>query len=337
MKEDSFGRKVMNYMYVSICRTVNKLPFSGRHWLEQVTMGVAEYALKEHAHKMELTSTRPADICRSYMKLLDQEEFLDAERYRFKESGADEVIVSIDTNKCVYREYSFHAREEGLPFYCVRLATLQAVLKWVLKKDFSASVDIDWEKGVCNGRLFLTTQPKTEIVTRDGDLLKLADRRATLLPLETYASLLMSVKEHAPHALKHVLYDAGYQSGYYLASKAKAIYPVVEECLQLLLEEITNEGLGRVELISINLETGRASLRCYNSFQVAVAEEYGSLYRTPQVSCDFLRGIIAAYLTVLLGEKIVCEEMSCQAVEGDYCEFLALPFPKEYGGEEIHQ
>jgi predicted hydrocarbon binding protein len=182
--------------------------------------------------------------------------------------------------------------------------------------------------------LFPSTRPTEEIVTREEHILKVAGRRAILLPQETYSSLFMSIKEHAPHAIKHVLYDAGYRSALSLAGRTKTFYPDPEECLQLLLEVIKNDGLGNVELVSFNLTRGRARIRCYDSFQVSVENEYGSLYRSPQVTCDLFRGIFAAYFSVLLEQEIICEEMRCQAVEGDYCEFLIMPLPKKLWEEE---
>ena len=119
-----------------------------------------------------------------------------------------------------------------------------------------------------------------------------------------------------------------------LARKTRNFYPDTEECLQLLLEVIKNDGLGNVELVSFNLTQGRAKIRCYDSFQVTVANEYGRLYRSPQVTCDLLRGIFAAYFSVLLDKEIICEEMCCQSVKGNYCEFLTMPLPKNLWKEE---
>jgi predicted hydrocarbon binding protein len=144
----------------------------------------------------------------------------------------------------------------------------------------------------------------------------------------------MSIKEHAPHALKHVLYDAGFRSALNLARKTRVDYPNIEECSQLLLEVIKNDGLGNAELISFNQSEGRARIICYDSFQVSVTNEYGNLYRSPQVTCDLLRGIFAAYFSVLLDREVICEEMSCQSVKGSYCEFLTMPLPKNLWEEE---
>ncbi len=332
MKASEFSRKLINFMQMSMCKTMKQLPFSGSHWLEQFMIYTAQYVLDERLDEIQFASKKPAEACRTFLNFMDNEGFLKAGDYRLEDSG-DSVLVQVERSNCVYRDYCMRAPKEGLPLYCARLSSFQAVLRHVLGKDYSTSMETD-ERGVCRGMLFPATRPKEEIVTREGHLLKVAGRRAILLPQETYASLFMSIKEHAPHALKHVLYDAGFRSALNLARKTRVLYPDSEECLQLLLEVIKNDGLGNVELVSFNQAQGRAQIRCYDSFQVSVTNEYGSFYRSPQVTCDLLRGIFAAYFSVLLDKEIICEEMCCQSVEGNYCEFLTMPLPKNLWEEE---
>ncbi|NLI14278.1 V4R domain-containing protein [Pelotomaculum propionicicum] len=332
MKVNEFTRRLINYMQMSMCKTMKQLPFSGSHWLEQFMMSTAQYVLDERLDELHFDSKKPSEACRTFLNLMDEEGFLQARDYRLEDSG-ESLLVQVERDNCVYRDYCMRAPKEGLPLYCARLSSFQAVLRHVLDKDFSALMETD-ERGICRGMLFPATRPKEEIVTREGHILKVAGRRAILLPQETYASLFMSIKEHAPHALKHVLYDAGFRSALNLARKTRILYSDPEECLQLLLEVIKNDGLGNVELVSFNQSEGRARIICYDSFQVSVANEYGSLYRSPQVTCDLLRGIFAAYFSVLLDQEIICEEMSCQSVKGNYCEFLTMPLPNNLWKEE---
>ncbi len=327
MKTREFSRELINFMQLSMCKTMKQLPFSSSHWLEQFMISTAQYVLEEHLDEIKFESKNPVQACLAFLNFMDREGFLKAGDYRLEDSG-DSLLVQVDRNNCVYRDYCLRAPIEGLPHYCARLSSFQAVPRHVRGMDYSTSMKTD-EHGVCRGRLFPATRPNGEIVTREGHILKVAGRRAILLPQETYASLFMSIKEHAPHAIKHVLYDAGYRSALYLAHRTKTAYPDPEECLHLLLEVIKNDGLGNLELVSLDLTRGRAGIRCYDSFQVSVENEYGSLYRSPQVTCDLLRGILAAYFSVLLEQDIICEEMRCQAVEGDYCEFLTMPLPKK--------
>ncbi|BAF58931.1 hypothetical protein PTH_0750 [Pelotomaculum thermopropionicum SI] len=319
------SKKIINYLYISICKTMKHVPFSGRHWLEQIMMGPAQYVLEEYRDRLEFASKKPVDICRTFLEFLHVEGFLNVDDYRLEESG-EKILVEVKRDNCVYRDYCMRATVEDLLFYCARVGTFQTVLQNVLGTYYSASIKVD-AKGICHGKLFPDAAPKEEIVSREGHVLKVAGRRAVLLPQELYAYLMMSVRDHAPHALRHVLYDAGYRTGLGLARKTMNLYSDKEECLRLLMEVIKNDGLGSTELVSLNPSRGRARIRCYDSFQVAISSEYGHLYRAPQVTCDLLRGVFAAYLSVLFEKEIICEEMSCQSIGGNYCEFLALPLP----------
>ncbi|MDD4238100.1 MAG: 4-vinyl reductase [Desulfotomaculaceae bacterium] len=332
MKDDVISKEVINYLYMSVCKTLKNVPFSNRYWVEQIMMGPAQYILEEYMDELQFTSKKPAAVCITFLNFLESKGFLISKDYQMEELGND-LLVHVKRDKCNYRKYCLQTPVEGLLFYCVRVGTFQAVLQKILGKSYSASMETD-QCGVCHGKLSPAPNPIEEIVNRDGDVLKIAGRRAILLSKQTFASLLMSIKEHAPHTLKHVLYDAGYRSGALLARKTRDSHPDQEESLQVLLNEIKNIGWGRVELVSFNPSQGRASLRCYDSFQAAIVAEYGSFYRSPQVNCDFLRGLFAAFVSIVLNEEIICEEMNCQSVGGDYCEFLAMPLPKNLLGKE---
>lgn len=321
-------RKVLNYLYLTLSKTVAAIPFSGKYWLEEVTRGVGKRVLAEYGEKLELSSRRPVDICKAYLNVLDREGFLRASAYHLEEEG-DNVLVHLSRSRCVYQDFCRGAEKEKLFFYCPRLGALQAALQQVLGVEYSTAVEIDVEADSCRGRIFPARRLKTEIVTREGDLLKIAGERAILLPKETYNSILVAIKEYAPHILKTVLYDAGYQSAFTVARQAKSYYSTPLEALEALFEEVKNCGLARVELVSLEPEAGRAVIRCYNSFEVATIRKYGELYRSPRVVCDLLRGMFSAYLTVILARPILCEEMRCESLEGDCCEFHALPDESE--------
>jgi len=332
VKHDDFYVEIICRTYFSMYKTIRQLPFSGRHWLEQFMFEIVSNILDDHKNEYHFISRKPVDVCKTYLDFVNQlYNVHNKVDYQLKESG-DNLLVYINRDNCDYWNFCRQTKVEGLPFFCIRLGILQAVLRIVLGENYSNTVEID-EKGICCGKLFHSAQPKEEIVTREGNALKIAGRRAVLFPQEMYASLLVSIREHAPHALKHVLYDAGHKSGLQTARKAKVLYPDVEECLLFLLEEMTNAGFGKIELVSLDLTHTSARIRCYDSFQVAVTNEYGQLYRSQQVICDLMRGVFAAYLSVLLEKEIICEEMSCRSVTGSYCEFFALSLPQKTGRE----
>ncbi len=335
MSDNEIAKKIMNYMFLSMGNTMNQVPFSGHHWMEQFVIGSVQYFIDEYWDDSKLSSKKPLDICGTYLKVMDSVGFLHAGDYSLEEAK-ESLLMSVQTNKCVYREYCQRTREEGLSLKnCIRLSTFQAILRHVLGENkYFAAVDMAAD-GFCYGKLIPSTRPKEEIVTRESHIIKMAGHRAFLLRQKTYASLMASIREHAPQVLKHVLYDAGYQSGLSLAGKAQESSLSQQECLQRLLEELTNLGLGKLEMVSYSQSQARVQIRCHDSFWADTANEYGHLYRTPQVECDMLRGVLAGSLSVIFQKDIICEEMACQSMGADYCEFLALPLPQhspEEGG-----
>ncbi|WP_066637805.1 V4R domain-containing protein [Desulfolucanica intricata] len=332
MIEDAFARRALNYLYISISETVPKLPFSGRHWLTEVSKGTALRILNEHASKELFQSKEPLEICRAYIKLLEDIGFISSSKdYPIEKLGSDTLKITLKRTNCIYREYCIEAEEKGLFFKCPRMTSLQAVLEWSLGKKYDSTVDIDREQGICVGKLFPQKKELDEIVTRKDHILKIAGRRALLLPKITYSFILEAIKNYAPHILKHVLYEAGYNSAIPIAEKAKNMYPDPLEYLTILFEELKNAGLGEVILQSLDTSTCEAVIWCKDSFQIPTEEYETNLYRTPRVICDLLRGTFAAYLSVYFQKDIICEEMHCQSVSGEHCEFVSFPLDKENG------
>ncbi|RKO66679.1 V4R domain-containing protein [Desulfofundulus salinus] len=320
----NFAIKVIGYMYSSIMETMDRLPFSGRYWMEEIVQGTALHVLNEHGNELEITSDEPVDICTSYLKLLENKGFLQASDYHLQQEGK-EIHVQVNFSRCVYRDFCVHAQHKEFPMYCIRMNALRGVLKSFLHLDYTYSIEVAQQENICRGRLFPSPLPRSEIVIREGHMLKIAGERAMLMPMATYASILASIREHAPHVLVHVLYDAGFRSGLRLARRARKMYPEALECLNILLDELKQHGLGHMELISLEADAGKAVIRCHDSFQVDSISKYGELYRTPRVVCDLLRGTFAACLTELLQREIFCEEVQCQSMGYPCCEFLTLP------------
>lgn len=334
MSQD-FAIKVICHIHESIMETMSRLPFSGRYWMEEIVQGTALRVLDEHGSELEITSDKPIDICTGYLHLLDNKGFLKASDYHLRQEG-EEIHLQVNLSRCVYSDFCVQVQDKKIPLYCIRMNALRAVLKKFLQLDYTYSIHVSQQENFCHGRLLPSPLPRGEIVTREGHMLKIAGDRAMLLPMATYASILGSIKEHAPHVLVHVLYDAGFQSGLRLARRARKMYPEAGECLNILLDELKQHGLGRMELVSLKPGAGRALIRCHDSFQVDSIKKYGELYRTPRVVCDLLRGIFAAFLTELLQKDIFCEEIQCQSMGNSCCEFLTMPVETQLGrGEEV--
>lgn len=324
--------KIINSIYLTLSRTTGTIPFGGSHFLEEITRGVGEQILKEYGEQFNFSeSTMPSDICKAYLSALGHLEFLEKGALRLEDEG-DSVLVTMGQEQCVYQDFCRKVHEEGLLFYCPRLGALQSALKNALGVEYSTSVDYGPASGVCRGRVFpVKRRLRTEMVHFVEDTLDIAGERAVLFTKDVYLSFLVAVNEYAPFILKKVLFDTGYRSFLGVAREAADSYKKTpEKYLRVCFEEMKNCGIGRIELVSLDPSAGHAVIRCYQSFEVAAVEDI-DLYRTPRVACDLLRGQLSACLTVILGYSIICEEMQCAAVQGEYCEFHAYPEEENEG------
>jgi len=331
MNQFEFDKELIGHMLLSVCETMQHLPFSNQFWLENYMVNTGEYIIKAHKDEIIPASNTPIDACRAYLEFMVKYGLLHAEDFQLLSDGED-LIYNVKFATCAYQGYCKRSKEKNVMFNCARLATLQAALRYFLGKTYTSSVRMN-QDGICYGRLTIATRQQKEVVTREEHILRFAGRRSILLTKEIYASLLNSIKVHAPHTLKHVLYDTGYRSGLQNATEAREYFGNIEECLRYLLNVMENNGMGKLELLSFDPSSARVKLRCYDSYEVDIADQFGGLYRAPQVICDLLRGTFAAYLTVLFEQEMICEELLCKSMGEKYCEFVAMPYPKDLLGK----
>ncbi|MGB4505050.1 MAG: V4R domain-containing protein [Syntrophaceticus sp.] len=323
--------KIINSIYLTLSRASGAIPFGGGHYLEEITRGVGDEILKGYGERFNTESRKPSDICKAYLNALGHLEFVEKGFFQLEDKG-DSVLATMSQEQCFYQDFCRKAHEERLLFYCPRLGAFQAVLKKVLGVEYSTEVDYEPTSGVCRGRIFpVKHRLRTEMVQFVDDTLDIAGERAILFTKDVYLSFLVAVNEYAPFILKKVLFDTGYRSFLVVAREAKKCYQKPEDLLRVCFEEMKSCGFGRIELVSLETAAGHAVVRCYQSFEVAVVKDI-DLYRTPRVACNLLRGMLSACLTEILGHQIICEEMQCAAVKGEYCEFCAYP-EDENGGE----
>jgi predicted hydrocarbon binding protein len=330
MNSEDVYLKIINSIYLTLSRATGTMPFGGRHYLEEITRGVGEQILKDYGEEFKLESTRPSDICKAYFNALGYLVFLEEGAFQLEDEG-NSVLVTMSQEHCIYQSYCRRAQEEGLLFYCPRLGALQSALKNALGLEYSTAVEFEPASGVCHGKVFpVKRRLRTEMMHFVEDTLDIAGERAVLFTKDVYLSFLVAVNEYAPFILQKVLFDTGYRSFLNIAREAADCYKLPEDSLRVCFEEMKNCGIGRIELVSLDTSAGHAVIRCYQSFEVAVVEGM-ELYRTPRVTCDLLRGQLSACLTVILGYPIICEEMQCAALSGEYCEFHAYPEEENEG------
>lgn len=326
-KSEKSHLKILNSMYLTLSKTISAIPFGGSNLLDEITRGVGEQVLEEYGDQFNPEDTSPSEICKAYIQALGQSELLEDGNFLMEDQG-DSVLVTMNPlsqKHCIYQDFCRKVHEEELLFYCPRLGVMQSVLKKALGVEYSTSVDYDSASKTCRGKISpVKRRLRTEMVRFVDDTLDIAGERAMLFTKDAYSSLLTAIAEYAPFILKKALFDTGYRSFLPVARGIKDYYQSPEEFLHVCFEEMRHCGMGRIELILLDLSAGHAVIRCYQSFEVAAVEDL-DIYRTPRVICDLLRGQLSACLTVILGYPIICEEMECAALAGEYCEFHAYP------------
>jgi predicted hydrocarbon binding protein len=319
---DKVYQRIINSIYLSLSETISKVPFGGKHLLEEITRGVGWRILKENEKQDLAESSRPVDICAAYLKAIGAAERLQIGAIEFEEQGMS-VLVTMNRENCIYRSFCEGVEQEGLLPCCPRLGALQSALTSTLGRVYSSKMEFEQGTEKCRGSIFPSERRlRTEMVHRTGDMLTLAGDRVMLFTKDIYVSLLTAIKEYAPFIIKMVLFEAGYRSCLKMAEEALSFYNTPEESLNVCFEELKNCGQGKIELISLDMEAGHAVIRCHQSFEVAAAEGI-NLYRTPRATCDLLRGELSACLSVITGLTMICVEMQCAVMGSDYCEFHA--------------
>lgn len=96
--------------------------------------------------------------------------------------------------------------------------------------------------------------------------------------------------------------------------------------LNLMLDESTILGYGKIEIKKIDLDKGEAIVHVKKS---AFGETYKRLYgSSDEPVCNFLAGLVGGVGKELSGKDVVAEETKCIAKGDRYCEFVIEPKEK---------
>lgn len=149
--------------------------------------------------------------------------------------------------------------------------------------------------------------------TGTGWLDRGAARVAVMDAETTYYSLWSLLGE----TLEHVGRRAGEESARQAVRSGAARKE--ETGLQAVLDELAATGLGRFAVPNIDLAAPTASVRCFDSFEVAAVRRQAKL---DAPVCHFLRGAVAGVVAELSGERRVrCVEKECAALGAPHCVF----------------
>jgi len=146
--------------------------------------------------------------------------------------------------------------------------------------------------------------------------------RAIMFSKPGYEGLLRDIRRHFGTAGEAFLYYAGFCSGLKYGEAHKKLGKIlgiidVATLIDKLGANIFSwAGLGRIELVNIDISNTSVTLRLYDSFEC----ELGLGSRKPY--SQFIRGIFAGYLTSLFSKEMKAEEVRCIAMGDPYCEFI---------------
>jgi predicted hydrocarbon binding protein len=159
--------------------------------------------------------------------------------------------------------------------------------------------------------------------TKDG-VLSLGSVRSVLMTDQAYMFLLRVIHENAPHVVKYAFYDMGFRTGEQLMGTLQTQAQDPVQAFRYFVETFKQAGYGNIEVVSFDLSKPEATLRGTNLFESGLAKEAG-IYRTPRAADHYSRGMLAGFISKLLGKEVICEEMACEYRGDAACEFVLLP------------
>lgn len=158
--------------------------------------------------------------------------------------------------------------------------------------------------------------------SNDGEL-RLGSARVILMTEQAYVFLLQVIHEHAPQIVKYAFYDMGYRTGEQLVEGLREQAESPEQAFRHFVEAYNQAGYGDIEVVSLDLGKPEAILRGRNLFEAGLAGRAG-IYRSERTVDHYSRGMLAGFLSALVGKEVICEEMACQFRGDAACEFVAM-------------
>lgn len=323
LDKDHFSFKSLNNLFWGISHLADKVPMGGKNYVEIACDYYHERMFNEYIKpKFNPASNSVIDLCKAWLEIMDNEEFLDKNDYQLYEEG-DCVHIQVDPHKCTYNEYCTAVNQEDLPVVCPRMLTCKWIATHYSGRTYQLKTETFAENQICRGTVY-PGEVIREILTRDGDNITIAGERAIVLSTNAYGILLKTIYDYAPHLLERVLYESTYYSSLLEYDKIKSHYNSKREIIEHLLNTIHRLGNIRYEIFEFDEVNKHAVIKAYGSYMAEIFLD-NKLSTTPKTSCASGRGRLAAYFTKAWDEEIVCEELKCEAFGDEYCEFVLLP------------
>jgi predicted hydrocarbon binding protein len=148
-----------------------------------------------------------------------------------------------------------------------------------------------------------------------------SNTRAVIMPIGSFWALLDKLEKIlTPSGLTALHYDAGKNVGEHTAVRLKEIYKLnCDELIQAFAQAEKAIGWGIMEFQEVNFERLSGKVIVRNSFEAAA---WG---KKNYEICDWTRGAIAGFMSVIFGKPVEAKEVKCLANGAEHCEFVIQP------------
>ncbi len=157
--------------------------------------------------------------------------------------------------------------------------------------------------------------------------LTLFDQRYVFTRPETVVNIQKQLERTVGQSTKGILYLAGEKSAqeglHFVESLTEGLDAkgMSAEAMKRMVDVMALLGWGRFEITRLDVEARRYRLTLLNS---PIADVYGP---SKKPVCHLLAGFLAGIGVDLLGQQLLCEEVSCKAQGRPRCEFRLQPMP----------
>ena len=169
------------------------------------------------------------------------------------------------------------------------------------------------------------TEGEVSYTQASQGILTLRGVRSVVMPLPAFTFLLQIVYEHSPEIVKYAFYDAGYRAGFATIQAQGGLGGNPERTLLKMIDNFQRMGYGRLEVTKYDLSKPEIEVRGTHLFETDLARE-ANIFRTPRAVSHYTRGVLAGFVSCLLGEEVICEELQSEYRGDESSLFVIVPY-----------
>ena len=149
------------------------------------------------------------------------------------------------------------------------------------------------------------------------DVLKVSGMRGMVWVKPMFKAFIRTFQEMVGTGGSAIIYNMGYIIGKEAFHEhMKIAGSDKREALEVSRNFFKASGLGSVEFRHIDVKKGKAIVRVYNSFECELFPNIG------RPASQFIRGIVAGWISALLEKEVETRETKCLAKGDPFCEYV---------------